>query len=69
MLTIYRLLPKSLLLGLKPFLTNLRLAPGDVKLAFRAQAVDIAYLPLRQDFLAKNVLMTSQRDFGLDNSL
>jgi hypothetical protein len=39
------------------------------KLAFRAQAVDIACLPLRQDFLAKNVLMTAQRDFGLGNSL
>ncbi len=34
------------------------------KLAFRAQTVDIAYLPLRQDFLAKNVLMTARRDFG-----
>jgi len=39
------------------------------KLAFRAQTVDIAYLPLRQDLLAKNVLMTAQRDFGLGNSL
>jgi hypothetical protein len=39
------------------------------KLAFRAQAVDIAYLPLRQDFLPKNVLMTAQRDFRLGNSL
>jgi hypothetical protein len=38
------------------------------KLALRAQTVDIAYLPLRQDFLAKNVLMTAQRDFGLGNS-
>jgi len=38
------------------------------KLAFRAQTVDIAYLPLRQDFLAKNVLMTAQRDFRLGNS-
>jgi hypothetical protein len=38
------------------------------KLAFKAQTVDIAYLPLRQDFLAKNVLMTVQRDFRLDNS-
>jgi hypothetical protein len=37
------------------------------KLAFRAQTVDIAYLPLRQDLLAKNVLMTAQRDFRLDN--
>jgi len=33
------------------------------KLAFRAQTVDIAYLPLRQDLFAKNVLMTAQRDF------
>ena len=39
------------------------------KLAFRAQTVDIACLPLRQDFLVKNVLMTTQRDFGLGNSL
>ncbi len=38
------------------------------KLAFRAQTVDIAYLPLRQDLLAKNVLMTAQRDFRLGNS-
>jgi len=30
--------------------------------------VDIAYLPLHQDFLAKNALMTVQRDFRLDNS-
>jgi hypothetical protein len=36
-----------------------------LKLALRAQTVDIAYLPLRQDFLAKNVLMTAQRVFGL----
>ncbi len=39
------------------------------KLAFRAQTVDIAYLPLHQDFLAKNVLMTAQRDFCFGNSL
>jgi hypothetical protein len=39
------------------------------KLALRAQTVDIAYLPLRQDFLAKNVLMTAQRDLVLGNSL
>jgi len=38
------------------------------KLAFRAQTVDIAYLPPRQDLLAKNVLMTAQRDFRLGNS-
>jgi len=38
------------------------------KLAFRAQTVDIAYLPLRQDLLAKNVLMTAQRHFRLGNS-
>jgi hypothetical protein len=38
------------------------------KLAFRAQTVDTAYLPLRQDLLAKNVLMTAQRDYGLGNS-
>jgi len=39
------------------------------KLGFGAQTVDIAYLSLRQDLLAKNVLMTAQRDFGLGNSL
>jgi len=39
------------------------------KLALRAQTVDIAYLPLRQDFSAKNVLMTAQRGFRLGNSL
>jgi hypothetical protein len=39
------------------------------KLAFAAQTVDIASLALRQDLLAKNVLMTAQRDFGLGNSL
>ena len=39
------------------------------KLTLRAQTVDIAYLPLRQDLLAKNVLMTAQRDLRLGNSL
>jgi len=39
------------------------------KLTLWAQTVDIAYLPLRQDLLAKNVLMTAQRDLGLGNSL
>jgi hypothetical protein len=39
------------------------------KLALRAQAVDITDLSLRHDLLAKNVLMTAQRNFGLDNSL
>jgi len=38
------------------------------KLAFMAQTVDIAYLPFRQDFLAKNVLVTVQKDFHLGNS-
>ena len=38
------------------------------KPAFRAQTVDIACLPLRQDLLTKNVLMTAQRDFRLGNS-
>jgi len=33
------------------------------KLALRAQTVEIAGLPLRQDLLTKNVLMTAQRDF------
>jgi len=35
------------------------------KLAIWAQTVDIANLPLRQDLLAKNVLMTAQRNFCL----
>jgi len=39
------------------------------KLALWAQTVAIAYLPLRQDLLAKNVLMTAQRDLCLGNSL
>jgi hypothetical protein len=39
------------------------------KLAFRAQTVDIAYLPLRQDLFAKNVLMTAQSNFHLGTSL
>jgi hypothetical protein len=38
------------------------------KLAFRAQTVDIAYLPLRQGLLARNALMTAQRDFRLGNN-
>jgi len=39
------------------------------KLALRAQTVDIADLPLRQDLLAKNVLMTAQRNCCLGNNL
>jgi hypothetical protein len=39
------------------------------KLAFRAQTVDIAYLSLRQDLFAKDVLLTAQRNFRLGNSL
>jgi hypothetical protein len=38
------------------------------KLALRAQTVDIADLPLHRDLLAKNVLMTAQRNFCLSNS-
>jgi len=38
------------------------------KLALRAQTVEIADLPLRQDLLAKNVLMTAQRNFCLGNN-
>jgi len=37
------------------------------KLAFWAQALDIADLPLRRDLLAKNLLMTAQRNFCLGN--
>jgi len=39
------------------------------RLAFRAQTVGIVYLPLREDFFVKDVLMTVQRDFCLGNSL
>jgi len=39
------------------------------KLALRAQTVEIAYLPLRQDLLSKTALMTAQMDFPLGNSL
>jgi hypothetical protein len=39
------------------------------KLAFRAQTVGIAYLPLHKDLFAKVVLMSAQRDFRLGNSL
>jgi len=38
------------------------------KLALWAQTVDIAYLPLRQDLLARNILTTAQTDFRLGNS-
>jgi hypothetical protein len=38
------------------------------KLAPWAQTVEIAYLPLRQDLLAQNVLKTAQRNFCLGNS-
>jgi hypothetical protein len=38
------------------------------KLALRAQTVEIANLPLRQDLFAKNVLMTAQRNFCLGNT-
>jgi hypothetical protein len=38
------------------------------KLAFRAQAVDIASLPAKS-LLAKKVLMTAQRDLCLGNSM
>jgi len=39
------------------------------KLALRAQTVEVADLPLRQDLSAKNVLMTAQRNFCLGNTL
>ena len=39
----------------------------DITMALGLLTVDIAYLPLRQDLLAKNVLMTAQRDFHLVN--
>jgi len=37
------------------------------KLAFRAQTVDIAYLPFRQDLFAKNVLV-SFKSVGMNHS-
>jgi len=37
------------------------------KLAFGLPTVDIVYLPLRQDLLSKNVLMTAQMDSPLGN--
>jgi len=39
------------------------------KLGLRAQTVEIAGLQLYQDLLAKNVLITAQRNFCLSNSL
>ncbi len=75
--------PNAFSLWPKRFLINLRLAPGDVArsgavqaarcnlcaiLALRAQTVDIAGLPPRQDLLAKNVLMPAQRNYCLGNS-
>jgi len=38
------------------------------KLALRAQAVDSADLPLRQDLLTKNASISAKTDFGLGNS-
>jgi hypothetical protein len=38
------------------------------KLASWVQTVEIAYLPLRQDLLAQNVLKTAQSNFCLGNS-
>jgi hypothetical protein len=43
------LLPKSFFAGSETFFINLRLVPGDSKLALRAQTVEIAFLSLRQD--------------------
>ena len=56
--------PNPFLLCLKRFLINLRLAPVD----FKTRPLCGTYLPLRQDLLVKNVLMTAQRDFCLGNS-
>jgi len=39
------------------------------KLTFRAQTVHIAYLPLRQDFLAKKRFDDRSKKFRLGNSL
>ncbi len=71
-----RLLPRSLFALSKTFFDkskpcSRRLAPllhFVRKLALRAQTVQIADLLLRQELLAKNVLMTAQRNSCLGNS-
>ena len=55
--------PNPFSLGLKRFLTNLRLATGDVKTRPPAQTVDIADLPLRQDLLAKKRFNDRSKEF------
>jgi len=55
--------PSPFSLGLKRFLTNLRLATAVSKLALRAQTVDIANLPLRQDLLAKKRFNDRSKEF------
>jgi len=72
-----RLLPRSLFALSKTFFDkskacSRRFALGlhfVRKLALRAQTVQIADLLLRQDLLAKNVLMTAQRNSCLGNNL
>jgi hypothetical protein len=71
------LLPKSLFAWSKTFFDKSKACSRRLalrlhfvrELALRAQTVQIADLPLRQDLLAKNVLMTAQRNFCLGNSL
>ncbi len=75
--------PNPFSLCLKRFLINLRRVPGNAArsasvqavrrnlcaiLALWAQTVQIADLPLHQDLLAKNILMTAQSDSCLGNS-
>ena len=71
-----RLLPKTLFALSKTFFDKSKACSRRVsatlhfvsKLALRAQTVEVADLPLRQDLLAKNVLMTAQRNFCLGNN-
>jgi len=71
------LLPKSLFAWSKTFLDKSKACSWLLsatlhfvsKLALLAQTVQTADLPLRQDLLAKNVLMTAQKKFCLGNSL
>jgi len=56
-------LPESLFTWSKTFFDKSKLAPGDVKTRLRAQRVDIAYLPLRQDLFGISVWAITCKDF------
>ena len=63
------LLPKSLFACLKTFFDKSKARSRRFQNSpFKAQTVEIAYLPLRQDLLAQNVLKTAQRNFYLGNN-